>query len=263
MVLDTPSGATPAPTGSTLQTVPGPTLANITITQATTAGAPGGTYYIITTYTLTSNESLPGPEFIVVSAAGKTPNINVVAAGAPAGATNAGVYAGLYSGGETLQQATRTTTALGTGFAIPATLINQSGLVRAASNSVAALAGLALHDSAAVYAKGIGGSGYGGPNNPLGVWANPAPLGPGDALQALVASFAGGQIIEMSLVQPFYPAIVGSAFGLTLDATSNFFVADTGATGCGTIVAAPYDINTQPGATGARVWVIFTPADVL
>lgn len=249
----------PAPTGS-MAALAGPVYGtpNIVVVQHASAGAPGGVYYIVVSYTATTNESNVSQEFTVASAAGYVPGITAASAGAPAAATDFAVYASLFSGGEALQQASKTTTALGTQFNIPNALINQYGFQRSASSDSALLA-LSMHDSAEIYEKGLGGGNTaGGPGNILGIWANPPPFSLDFNYQALVYSL-GGRYVEMSLVQPWNQGLVGAAVGITLDATSNQFVADTGATQIGNIA---WYVDGSPAAvggpfqTGTRVAVL-------
>lgn len=252
--------STPSPTGS-MATVAGPAASAITIGTTAAAGAPAATYYVITTYTATSNESLPSAEYLINCAAGTVPTVNVASAGAPAAATNFAAYIGVYSGGEALQQATKTTTALGATFNAAYPLTNNTGANRAASNVSANIVGIALHDSAAIYAQGVGGSATaGGLGNLLGTWVNPPPLGGIDPQQCLVAKLTNNVPLEISLKQAYYPALIGAAVGLTLD-TSGYFVADTTATAVAKIVNHPAGVTTDVGANGdtfARVQVLFT-----
>lgn len=243
------------------------TNGNITITGVVTAGAPAATYYVYCTYTAAGPiESLPGPEFIISCAAGFTFSVNVATAGRPATATQFAVYASVYEGGELLQQATKVTTNTGTAFTVGATagaLVNSVGVNRSASNDHASIVGIAIHDSQALYETGVGGSFTAGNiSNLLGAWANPPTLAPSDPGQGLVVTLVNGQPFEISLLQPWTNALVGAAFGLTLDATG-WFVADTGATAVGIIngLAGGF-LGDTGGSTDiyARVRCIFTVA---
>jgi hypothetical protein len=234
---------TPAPTGA-LATFAGPTLGSdfsisgststitqngVTIAAVTAAAAPANSYYIILTYTAAGTESLAGTEFIVNSIAGYVPSVNVAAAGAPAGATNFAYYVALISGSEALQQATRTTTALGATFTTPYPFTNSTGVNRATNTaSTVPIVGIAQNDVAAVYATGVGGSFVaGGPGNVLGTWGNPYPLGQQDPVQTIVVSLAGNQPIEISLKQPWSNALIGATAGIVTDATTGFHILDT------------------------------------
>lgn len=205
-------------------------------------------------------------EFIQNCPAGFVPQVTVASAGAPAGATNYAVYASVMEGAETLQQATKTTTALGANFTLPNPLINPSGITRAASNANSGIAGLTLHDSGALYATGVGGSNTaGGINQLLGTWGNPPPLGGFDAAQALVVPLILSQAVEISLKQPWTSGLSGSQAGLTLDTSqqaAGVFIADTTATACLTILER-LDLGGAVNDTGARVRAIFNAAAVI
>lgn len=218
------------------------------------------------TYTATAKESPVSAEFIQNCPAGFVPQVTVASAGAPAGATNYAVYASVMEGAETLQQATKTTTALGANFTLPNPLINPSGITRAASNANSGIAGLTLHDSGALYATGVGGSNTaGGINQLLGTWGNPPPLGGFDAAQALVVPLILSQAVEISLKQPWTSGLSGSQAGLTLDTSqqaAGVFIADTTATACLTILER-LDLGGAVNDTGARVRAIFNAAAVI
>lgn len=251
------------PTGG-LASSPGPVLGStLLITATASAGAPGGSYYIVATYTATGQESQPSQETLFSVPAGFVPQVEVVSAGAPGAATNFAAYAALFAGGEALQQASKTTTALDATFNIPNALINQFGFQRSATGDSAKLA-IAMHDSAEIYVKGYGGGNTaGGPNNILGVAGNPSPFASNFQTQGLFYGLRNGQLVEMSLVQPFSFGLLGAAVGLTLDATTNQFVADTGQTQIGTIEyfvdGAPSDVGGE-FATGTRVAVSILPS---
>lgn len=256
---------TPTPGGAgNFGTNAGPATSAITFGSASTSGAPAQAYYIVVTYTATSKESLPSAEYVVFAPAGTTPTVTVAVAGAPTGTTNFATYVGLYPGSEALQDTTTTTTATGSAFTIPWPFTNSKGVNRAASNVNSSIAGLALHDSAAIFQSGIGGSGTaGGPGNLLGYWVNPPPLGPPDPLQDLVASLMSPAIIEISLKQPYYTALNGTTCGFTLDTSqqaAGIFIADTTATTAltilGAIGGAESDVGGGPGDTGTRIKAI-------
>ena len=264
------AGKFPFPQGS-MAALPGPLPANYTVTTPAQAGAPAQTYYIVLAYTATGNESLASAEFLVNCAAGTTPQINVAAAGAPAAATNFAVFAGIYSGGETLQQASITTTALGANFQIAATLINPVGVVRAATNANTLIAGIACNDSQALWATGVGGSQTGGNiANLLGTWPNPPPLSNVDPQQVLADSLLNAALVEISLRTPWSNGLVGAAFGIALETsqqTAGIFVADVTATACGVIVGPAQgvesDVGGGTGDTGTRVRAFFNASAVI
>jgi hypothetical protein len=58
--------------------------------------------------------------------------------------------------------------------------------------------------------------------------------------------------IEMSLIntQAWSPALAGSTFGLTLDATTGFYVANPAGTACGVIIGGADGVPTVVGTTG-------------
>ena len=253
-----PNFTVPVSINSASVTTSGP----ITITGVASAGAAASISYVFVTYTAAGIiESLPGTEFIVNCAPGWTFSVNVTATGAPAGATNYAVYVSQYEGGELLQQATKTTTALGTAFTVPASLVNSVGLNIAPTGSNTSIAGIALHDSQSLWATGVG-SGFlaGGISNLLGAWANPPPLAPIDPSQALVASLINGQPFEISLLQPWSNALVGTPAGITLDA-SGWHVADTTAATFFTITGKSVGVLTDVGMlndTYTRVTAVAT-----
>jgi hypothetical protein len=232
----------------------------VTVTGVVTAGAPAAVYYVFLTYTAAGIiESLPGPEFLVNCAAGYTFSVNV--ASGQAGATNFAAYVSTYEGGGLLQQATKTTTALGAAFTIPYPLTNSVGLNRAATGSNTSIAGIALHDSQSLFATGVGASFTAGNiSNLFGAWANPPPANPIDPSQALVTSLTNGQIFEISLLQPWTNSLIGTAAGITLD-SSGWFVADTTQstffTITGKVVGAYSDVGGL-NDTYARVYAVAT-----
>lgn len=264
------AGKFPFPQGA-LAAVAGPLPANYTVTTPAQAGAPAQTYYIVLAYTATGSESLASAEFLVNCAAGTTPQINVASAGSPAGSTNFAVFAGIYSGGETLQQASITTTALGANFQIAATLINPVGVVRAATNATTNIVGIMCNDSQALWATGVGGSQTGGNiGNLLGTWPNPPPLSNLDPSQVLVDSLLGSAPIEISLRTPWANGLVGAAFGIALDTsqqTAGIFVADVTATACGVILGpvqgVESDVGGGTGDTGTRVRAFLNASAVI
>lgn len=285
-VKTTPSGGTTT-SGTSLATTPGPSPAgpfqlttsastftsnNVTIAGSASASAPAQSYYVILTYTATTgtNETLSGGEFIINAAAGVVPSINVLSAGAPASAVTFAVYAGIYEGGEILQQATKFTTALGTPFVLSSPLVNSLGLNRAPSAVLTAtvITGIALADSASQYALGIGGAfNVGGPGNLLGAWGTPPTLGPLDPSQGLVASLTNGTPLEISLAGIAWSnALVGQSVGLALDATSGYFVANTSGNAVATIINKPFGSNADVGQVGdinTRVQIVLNAANVI
>lgn len=207
------------------------TNGNITITGVVSASAPAAQYYVFATYTATGIiESVPGPEFIVSCAAGFMFSVNVASASAPAGATNFAVYVATYEGGELLQQATKTTTALGAAFSVPFPLTNSVGVNQAPTNATTNVAGIALQDSQSVWAVGVGGGfTVGNIQSTFGGWMPGPNLGPIDPSQLLAASLTNGQIFEVCLLTPWSNALIGSQVSLTLDTSGWHGVSVTGA----------------------------------
>lgn len=237
---------------------------------ATATGAPAipFTYYCYVAYTTTNQESLLSIPFVINAPAGILPIISVSATGEPSGADHFVAYVGVYPGSISLQQASRTTTATGGTYTFAYPLTNNTGVNQAVSNVNSKIVGIALMDSGAVYALGIGGSAAaGGYNQTLGIWANPPALGSSpEAIYGYVASLLNNQPLEISLVQGWWPSLVGSSIGFTLDSSSGWFVADTGATAIGNITGkvtgagqyASVDDVGGGGETGARVYIILT-----
>lgn len=257
-----------AGSGSLANTIaPGAVGGNaVTITNATTAGAAAASYYIIVTNTYSGGEGPPSQVFIQNCPPGTTPAITVASAGAPGAATNFAAYVGVVYGSLSLQQATKTTTALGSAYTVPATLTNNIGLARAATGTSSNIFGIALNDSNANYFNGPGGSFLAGnAGSPLGATTSVPPLQPFEAQGAYALGLGNGQLVEMSLVNTtaWYPSLGGLAVGLTLDATTGFFIADPGQTQVGNIVdhrdGAYIGItgNGTTGDTGVRVIVQF------
>lgn len=255
---------TPAPTGSMAATA-GPALAAVTVGSSASAGAPGGTYYCTVTYTATSNESLPSLEFPINVLPGFVPTVSVAAAGAPAAATNFAAYMALTPGYEALQQATRTTTALGATFTAANPLTNSVGMARAATNA-ATLAGMAVNDSNENFYGGPGGSSNIGNQSLMGATMNQSPLTPNEAQLAYVMKLTGGAIVEINLrlnvANTWTPILAaqGAQVGLFYD-PSGFPTADVGqANKVATILqgsdGVPSVVGTN-GDIGKRVQIQF------
>lgn len=254
-------------TGSLANTsAPGASGSNaVTITNATTSGAAAATYYIIVTNTYSGGEGPPSQLYVQNCPAGKTPSITAASTGAPASATNFAVYVGVVPGYLSLQQATKTTTALGSAYTIPATLSNNIGWAQAATGSSSNIIGMAVNDSNALYFRGGGGSFNVGNGSILGATSALPPLTPFESPGSYAITLGGGQLLEMSLVNTsaWSPSLLYTAVGLTLDATTGFFIADPGQTQVATIVdhrdgayIGPTGTGTT-GDTGVRVIVQF------
>ena len=262
----------PAPQGS-MAALNGPAASAVTFGTATTAGAPGGTYYVVVTYTATTNESLPSQEFVTNVLPGQTPTITVASAGAPGAATNFAAYVSFLPGFEVLQQGSKTTTALGAAFTVPNPLTNYQGVNGAATNAAgasgASIVGIAENDSNEIFFSGTGGSIGVGNQSLLGATQSLPPLLPLEVPLAYVASAAGaGAVFEFSLRQTiaWSPTLVGTQVGLYLDATSGFYVMDTAQSNKVAYIKQSADgapINSVTGTVGdygKRVQIIFLPS---
>lgn len=282
--LPSTTTVTPNPTGA-LASYTGPTFAgiaqvnanavstplvsgNVTITGIAQAGAPAQTYYNILTYASSASgaqESLPGTEFIVNCAAGYTYSVNVTSAGGT-GAGYYSAYASYTEGSEVLQTATTGRIAINTPtliFNSTTKLVYSTGLQQCPAAANTNITGLALHDSQSLWAYGVGGS-YtaGGISQLLGAWMPPPTLGPVDPQQALVVSALNNQVFEVSIQQTWTNALIGSAVGILLDATSGYMAFNTSAANKPAIIVskafgAPSDVGGV-GDTNVRANIIFT-----
>jgi hypothetical protein len=267
-LVTTGSITTPAPTGS-MSTTAGPALAAsqgvfniltsstsitsgaVTIHGITTASAPARTYYVVVTYTATSNESLPSAEFIVSCPAGLTFSVNVASSGAPAAATNFACYASDLPGFECLQQATKTTTALGSAFTVATSgsFVNVQGIAPCVAGDSANIVGMAVNASDQRYFSGSAGAvGY---RSLLGSAISLPPLGPGipELAQHYVLKLQTADIIQ-SLVQSWSYSLENAAVGINIDANSLQYTADTTQTQTGNIIQKAGGVTTGPLSTG-------------
>lgn len=254
----------PAGAGA-LASAAAPAASAVTVTTSASAGAPYQTYYGAVTYTATSQES-PPYYFTITCLAGTLPSVTVASAGAPAGATNQATYLGTVPGYLSLQQATKTTTALGAAFVAANPLTNNAGASQAATNASANILGLADSMSTETYWDGPGGSLAGSPGSRLGAGQQIAPLTPTEAPLLYVVGLGNGQRIEMNLVNTtaLSPYLVGTTAGIVLDSTTGFFVVDPGQTNkIVTVVDIRQGAYIGPAASGttgdlgARVVVEF------
>jgi hypothetical protein len=276
--ITTPTGGTAASfTNATGANTPGPSLAfntpfnitsssysvtqgAVTVTAATSASAPAQTYFGVVTYTITATtESQNSVPFLINCPAGLLPSVNVTATGAPAGATTYALYAGLYPGQFMRQSAV---TALGTATALTNPLTNSIGLNQAASNVNSGIVGMADCDSDAYYAGVLGATAGGSQSTSkrslFGATQSYSPGFDNLAFALPVVKLQSG-LVEVSLVQAWYPALQGATVGWTLNAATGYFTADTTATAAGTIQG----LSSQPfqGDSGdffARVIVLPT-----
>ncbi len=241
----------PASGTGSLANVAGPSASAVTITNAVTANAPARTYYISFTYTGSSAESLISQVFVQNCPAGYTPEVNIASAGAPSGATGYNFYVGLING-YIAQQGTAAT-ALGTAQTLPATLTNSIGWNQASTNASSGIVGLAVAASNENFFDGSGGSFNVGPGSRTGANTGVPPLAPGEAQLYYAAGLGQGQLVEMNLSQAyaFYPSLIGTTAGLTLDASSGFFIADPSQTNkILTIVDQRPGVQIGPTASG-------------
>jgi hypothetical protein len=254
VLISTPTGTIVNPPGLGVGTgvgVAGPLASAVTVTQTVTANAPGGSYYYVLTYTGTStNESLPGTEFVVNSLPGYLPTISVAAAGAPAMATGFAVYASKLPGYE-VRQSTGTT--LGSTVTVANPFANSIGVQRAATNPSTNIVGIAVNDSNANFFSGIGGSINVGNQSLYGATVTVPPLTPNEAYTAYVVKLQGFTYWEFSLRQTYTwtPALIGTTCGLTLDTVSGFWVVDPSANGaiC-TIINSSDGVQSVVGSIG-------------
>jgi hypothetical protein len=252
----------PAPTGS-MAALAGPAASAVTFGSSSSSGAPGGTYYVQVTYTASSNESLPSQEYITNVLPGYVPTITVASAGAPGAATNFAAYVSLLPGFEALQQASKTTTALGSAFTVANPLTNSTGIAGAATNASGSLVGIAENDSNEIFFSGTGGSIMVGNQSLLGATNSLPPLLPLEVPLAYVCKLIDNAIFEFSLRQTiaWSPTLVNAQVGLYLDATSGFYTVDTAQSNKVAYIIGPADgVQSVVGTTGdygKRVQVIF------
>jgi hypothetical protein len=267
-----PGGATGG-SGSLAGTA-GPATSTITLGTSASATAPALTYYGVVTYDATGPiESLPSSIFVINCAAGFLPTVSVAAAGAPAAATGFRTYLGLLPDYLASQIAVPGTT-LGTTFTAANPLTNYAGAARGATNLSGNILGMAICASNETYFDGYGGSfTAGNPSSRLGATNQLPPLTPDEAPLGYVVTLGAGTILEMSLHANsggWGPLLVGTQFGLTLDATTGWFTVDTTQTNkVGYIVGqrpGVYIGPTQsgnPGDYGVRVDVQFISTTLL
>ena len=198
----------------------------VTVTGVVQASAPAASYFVTLTYTgAAAAESQTGTEFIVNCAAGFVFSVNVLAATAPAGTTNFGAYVGIYPSSEVLQQATKTTTATGTAYAIAYPLVNSVGVTRAATNQAANIVGMAVNSSLADFYSGPGGSFLVNENSLYGATNSYPPLQPAEVYLGYVVKLQFNQLVQISLIQPYTPALIGTTAGIAIQ-PNGFFAAD-------------------------------------
>jgi hypothetical protein len=231
VVAGTPTYANP--NGALATTVP--SLAGLTVTPNGTAspGLAQATLYGFFTYTTGTVESLPSPEFIISNTAGFRASVNVSATvGVPAGATGYNLYVGVREGVEWQQNPILgTPVALGTVTTLVYPLANSVGANRAATNAIgtaaAPLLGLANDDFDVYYSPG--GTSFSS-RSPFGVDVTAPPAGFPEQYRAKVTALSGGQLIEISLLQPWTGQLyqqAGINFQAATGTAGGCFVADT------------------------------------
>lgn len=211
--------------GAGLASASAPAASAVTLGTSASAGAAAATYFIQVTYTATGQETVPSQIFIQNCPAGTVPTVNVASAGAPAAATNFAAYIGLLPGNLSLQQATKTTTALGSTFTAAYPLTNSQGANKCATNVSSGILGIAQTDSNALYFSGIGGSMTAGQaSSLLGATNTVAPLTPQEAPYLYVTGLGYGQLVEMNLNQntALTLNLIGSTAGINIDSTTGF-----------------------------------------
>jgi len=214
---------------STLAGVAGPVLGTtLHVSYSASAGAPQATYYGAASYTASGLESVATP-FVINVPAGNLPTVLVDSAGAPASADHFAAYLGTSPGNISLQQATRTTTALGATFTAANPLTNSVGWNRSVTNPSANIVGMAVDASSELFFSGGGGSFAVGPGSLLGAQT---PMSPAitEAQSAYVIGLGQNQQVEMNLINTtaFYPSLIGTTAGLALDTATGFFIVDPG-----------------------------------
>jgi hypothetical protein len=272
------AGAVSTTAGPSLGNAPGPfnissssysqTQGVVTVTGVASAGAPARTLFVVVTYATNTGpppttESLASVAFIINTIPGVAAAVNVSATGAPGATTYFATYAGFLPN----TYAWQANTAQGSAYTLANPLTNSAGVNQAPSGVSSGIVGVANTDSDAYFAGQLGatagGSIYaGGKHYVFGATQSFSPGWPNDAFKLPVGNLAIGQL-EISLKQGWYPILNGQAIGVSIDATSGCFVADTTQTACATIIdqAQGVGLNTayapNPGDTFARIRVKF------
>jgi hypothetical protein len=255
-----------SPTGA-LAGYAGPVAAAITFGTSASATAPAAAYFVYLTYTATGTESLASSEFVVNVPAGFVPTVSVSATGAPTGSTNFAAYMGIVPGNEQLQQATKTTTALGATYTAVFPLTNSIGAKAAATNVASGIIGLSYNDSNALFFDGPGGSSIVGAGSRLGATMNLPPLVPNaEIMEAPVLKLQSGFLLEMNLRQTiaWNTSLINQQVGLYQDPTTLIWVADTAQSNkVGYIYQSADGVPSITGTTndlGKRVQISFLAA---
>lgn len=216
----------PNPNGSISAIVP-PAITSSIVAPTVTGSSAAARFIMFYTYVgAGSIESQPSPEYVLTLAAGTTYTLTVPTAGAPAAATDFNTYIGVISGGEFQQVAG---TALGSAATIPNPLTNYNGVIQAATNASANIVGFAESDYDVTYAPRAGATGPGYSNRDLfGIDATQPPLGYLEQYQASYYKLnANQQLFEASLVQGWYPSLIGTTAGILLSTAASCHAVDT------------------------------------
>lgn len=258
--------ASPNPNGA-LSALPGPAVGTSLVTLGITPSAnkPAQDYYGILTFIGAANiESQASAPFIISCPFGYLPTISVSATGAPAAATDFGVYLGTIPGQYFRQSIA---TALGGTYTGTNPLTNHTGVVRAGAGISAGIIGMADCNSDRFYAGYPGGSQQTSARSLFGASQAMSPGWDNNAFQLPVTKLAIGYVV-MNLLQPWYDSLQNSAAGLNIDTGNtfvaggtNFFIVDNTQTACLTIVKRMYQNGYgNIGDIGARVLCKFYPA---
>lgn len=243
----------PAVGSGDLATAAGPLASAITLGVSAVAGAPQATHYIVTTYTDAGGESAPSAMYVVNTQAGFVPTVSVASAGHPGSADHFAAYMGFSPNFLSLEQATKTTTALGATFTPAASYANIAGYATAPTGQSTGIVGIATADSDAMFFRGGGGSfNVGGAQDPLGADITLPPLAPYEAQGVYIQSAGFGAIYEMNLIQstPWSDYLRYTQAGITLDPTTGFHVVDPAQTACLQIVGQLSGAQIGPTASG-------------
>ncbi len=219
----------PNPNGALATTVP--TLAGVSVISnyLASAGTATTALFGFITYTTGTVESLPSPEFLITNTNNYQAGVNVSATvGVPTGATGYNLYIGFREGIEWQQNPTiGTPIALGTTTTTYPGLINAIGATRAATNFIGTAAnpmlGLANDDFDVRFTAGPI---FAANTQPFGADVTGPPMGFAEQYRSKVTALSGGQLIEMSLLQPWTGQLFAGA-GLNYNVASGCFVADT------------------------------------
>jgi hypothetical protein len=228
-------------------------LSVVTVTLVAAAGAPSLTLYAAVTYTdAGGDESQVSPLLPIGVPAGFTVSISVSAVGAPVGATQFNVYAGLFPRFWFLQVAH---TALGGTAALTYPLTNYAGMLPAPVGAVTNLIGMSDSAFDQVFDPL---SGFPGRRNPYGATMSTDPLMGTNALWPVIKLGAG--TFELNLVQAFSPALIGAAVGINIDAATGRSVWDTTQPQVATITEQEFGMfQGGMGVPGTRVFARFLP----